>query len=395
MVRLAALPFLLARDAVHARVEPFLPTKHDPPPDALGAAIRWLCLTHDVTGRRGSSKGFSLLFGWYPAFPETTGYIIGTLLGFSQRTGDAGCARRAVEMGDWELEVQSEDGGIVEGLMDGKPRPSEVFNTGMVLHGWLDLYESCGEARYLDAAERAGRFLVGTQDEDGAWRGRHSYRGIPHVYQARVAWALLRLAQTTDDRSTELAARRNLDWVLGQQRANGWFDACYFKPGMLPSTHAIAYTLRGLLESFALLEHEPYLEAAWRSSEVLIRKLEVLDPLPATFDSMWQPRARYVCLTGLAQLGGVWLRLFQLSGDARFLNAGLKAVDLAAARQARGWAPIRGALPGSFPTYGRYAPLQWPNWATKFLADGLMLREDCLREERPADAGARQALIAA
>ena len=31
---------------------------------------------------------------------------------------------------------------------------------------------------------------------------------------------------------------------------------------------------------------------------------------------------------------------------------------------------------GSFPVWGRYAPLQYPNWATKFLADALMLYED-------------------
>ena len=81
----------------------------------------------------------------------------------------------------------------------------------------------------------------------------------------------------------------------------------------------------------------------------------------------------------VVQLGGVWLRLYQLTGDARFLNAGLKAVDQAAAHQERLPSPdTRGALPGSFPIWGRYAPLQYPNWAAKFLADSLMLREDCL-----------------
>ena len=74
------------------------------------------------------------------------------------------------------------------------------------------------------------------------------------------------------------------------------------------------------------------------------------------------------------------MRLFQETGDARYLNSGLKAVEQAARRQERGRAckPVHGAIPGSFPIYGRYAPLQYPNWAAKFLADSLMLREDCL-----------------
>ena len=64
----------------------------------------------------------------------------------------------------------------------------------------------------------------------------------------------------------------------------------------------------------------------------------------------------------------------------RYLNAGLKAIDLALARQVRSRSvDLDGALAGSFPIWGRYAPLQYPNWATKFLADAIMIREDVLR----------------
>jgi uncharacterized protein YyaL (SSP411 family) len=376
--RLAGLTWLTARDTVAARLAPHMPVSYDVPADALARAIAFLHRTHDVTGRRGSSKGFSLLFGWAPAFPETTGYIIGTLLEHDRRTG-AGVDRRCIEMGDWELELQALDGGIMEGVLDGTPRPSEAFNTGMVMHGWLDLHAATGDARYLEAADRAGAFLDRVQDADGAWRGTHSYNAIGHTYMSRVAWAQLRLAAATGTDSHAASAHRHLRWVLSMQRDNGWFEACIFKPGMVPNTHAIAYTLRGLIESFDLSGRDEYLLAVQRTSEVLIRKLEVLGALPGTFDAAWKPRASYVCLTGLVQLGGVWLRLYQLTGDARFLNAGLKAVDLGAAHQYSGplGAP-RGALPGSFPIYGRYAPLQFPNWATKFLADSLMLRADCL-----------------
>ncbi len=376
--RITRLPWLMTRDAIAGVVQPMLPNSYATPPDALESAIGWLRRTHDVTGRRGSSKGFSLLFGWYPPFPETTGYVIGTLLDYGRRMGDTTADARCIEMGRWEMELQAPDGGIMEGLHDGRSRPSEAFNTGMVMHGWLDLYASTGDADYLEAAERAGDFLRRVQDADGAWRGRHSYHGLPHAYMSRVAWAQLRLAAACGDEAHADSARRNLDWVLSMQRDNGWFDACIFKPDTLPNTHAMAYTLRGLLESFALTEQEQYLAAVQRTSEVLIRKLEVLGALPATFDAGWNPQANYVCLTGMVQLGGVWLRLFQTTGDARYLNAGMKAVDLAAAHQQTGsWETVRGALPGSFPIWGRYAPLQFPNWATKFLADSLMLRADC------------------
>jgi len=376
----AALPVLVGRDAVSALRRALLPAENRVPDDALAAAIGWLVRTHDATGRQGSSKGYSLLHGWLPAYPETTGYVLGTLLDFARRSGDGvDLRRRAGEMGDWEAAIQEPDGGIMEGAIGTLPRRSIVFNTGMVLHGWVDLLDE-GEQRFAEPAKRAAAFLATGLRDDGTWDPAHEYSGIPHTYNSRVAWAMVRLAlREPRDEALLAAARRQLDWVVAQQRPNGWFDSCIFKPGMLPSTHGIAYTLRGLLESHALLGEGPYLDAAVKSSEVLIRKLEVLGTLPASWDDDWTPRASYQCLTGTVQLGGVWLRLHQLTGDARFLNAGLKAIELAASRQERGpWKDVDGALAGSFPIWGRYAPLQYPNWATKFLADSLMLRDDCL-----------------
>jgi hypothetical protein len=340
----------------------------------IARGIEWLCRTHDVTGRQGSSKGFSLLRGWLPAYPETTGYVLGTLLEHGEATGRADLIERAHEMADWEVRVQGADGGVREGAIGGSER-SIVFNTGMVLHGWVDLLER-GHDAYAAAAERAVAFLVSHLRDNGTWDPGAEYQGLPHTYNSRVAWAMLRWARHAGDEPARAAAHSQLAWTVGRQRDNGWFDDCVFKRGTDPSTHGIAYTLRGLLESHALEAEPSYLDAVVRTSEVLIRKLEVLGALPANYDASWRPTATHWCLTGTAQLGGVWLRLYELTDDARFLNAGLKAVDLAAARQERGpWREVVGALAGSYPVWGRYAPLQYPNWATKFLTDSLVLAD--------------------
>jgi uncharacterized protein YyaL (SSP411 family) len=350
---------------------------------AIDAGVRWLCLTHDVTGRQGSAQSFSLLRGWRPAFPETTGYILQTLLDYGSRTGNLECVERAHQMGDWEIDIQNDDGGVIHGLYTSGRKPSSIFNTGMVMHGWLDLHRASGDVRYLEAAVRAGRFLAHNQDEDGIWRGEIEYNGIPHVYNARVSWALLRLADATGEERFRTPARRQLDWVLAMQQDNGWFEWCVFRRNMQPNTHAIAYTLRGLLESYVLTSHEPYLKATVKTSEVLISKLEFHEKLAGNFDRTWNPAAWYECLTGTAQLGGVWMRLYEVTGEPRFLDGGLKAIELAAAHQSRlDWPPVRGALPGSYPIYGRYAPFKYPNWAAKFLVDGLMKREDLLAQKR-------------
>jgi DUF1680 family protein len=281
-------------------------------------------------------------------------------------------------MADWSIEVQCEDGGVMEGVLTKTPKPSTVFNTGMVMHGWIDLHERSPNASYLEAAVRGGEFLRRNQDSDGAWRGEAEYFRIPHTYCSRVSWALLRLADATGEDSYRQVASRQLDWVVRMQTPSGWFECCEFEPGKLPNTHGIAYTLRGLLESFALTGHEPYLEAVRRTAEVIVGKLGAHPTLlPGTFDARWTTRARYECVTGSVQLGGVLLRLYELTGEQRYLEAGLSAVKRAASRQVRNpdWPDADGALPGSFPIYGRYAPLSYPNWATKFLLDSLLLVE--------------------
>lgn len=344
--------------------------------DALAQCIAWLCRSHDVTDRQGSSKGYSLLRGWMPAYPETTGYVLGTLLEYGDHTSPIpDLITRSREMGDWETAIQESDGGIMEGHVETSPRRSIVFNTGMVLHGWLDLIEH-GWDEYAASAERAGEFLLRNMESDGTWRPDYEYAGVAHTYNSRVAWAMVRWGLRVGEDSLVEAAVRQLNWVCTQQDSDGWFRSCGFKPGTTPSTHAVAYTLRGLLESYALVGEHRWLDAAVRASDALLGKLQVFPLLVANYDRGWRPVTRYACLTGTVQLGGVWLRLYAITGDERFLNAGLKAIEQGAAfQQRRGSPDIRGALAGSFPVWGRYAPLQYPNWATKFLADSLMLYE--------------------
>src|SRR4051794_12901103 len=315
----------------------------------IDEAIAWMVRSHEVTGRRGSSRGYSLLFGWADAFPETTGYVIGSLLGYGVPRGRDDLVEHARQMAQWEIEVQNPDGGTMQGLIS-KAGRSIAFNTGMVMHGFVDLHAVTGDSAYLDAARRGGDFLVASQDADGAWRGDASHQGIPHTYKSRVSWALLKLAAATGNDAYRDAAVRNLDWVVAQQQPNGWFENCNFEPGLLPNTHGIAYTLRGLTESHALVGDDRYLEAARLTSRALIEQFERRRTLTATWKPDWTPSSPYLCLTGLAQLGGVWLRLYEIAGGDEFRDAGLRLVEHAAAFQVRTSAPeLRGSLPGSFP----------------------------------------------
>src|SRR5438132_8826593 len=138
----------------------------------LHATMRWLCRAQDRGGGGGVSAGSSLLRGWLPPYPETTGYIIPTFFDYARRTANDEFYARAVRMADWDLQVQLPSGAIQAGVYrgNGSARPPAVFNTGQVVLGWCRAFEETRNQRYLDAAVRAGNWLVGLQDADGAWR---------------------------------------------------------------------------------------------------------------------------------------------------------------------------------------------------------------------------------
>ena len=345
--------------------------------ERLRLSMEWLKLTHKVTGFNGSSQGFSYLFGWRDAFPETTGYVAKTFIEYANFSSEEFYLKEGLQMLDYLCEIQRDDGGIIQGLVNrSEMGVSIIFNAGMAMSGWLKGYEVTKDDKYLDALHKAGEFLVRIRSDQKLWL-KHSYQNILHTYHARVAWFLLGLSLITDKVEYKETAIDIYEWVLAQQMDNGYFKNCIFRLDRPTyNTHGFAYTVRGLLEGFLILNDERYLEAAKKTSYILLKKFEANNSLPTLFNENWEPECRSECLTGIAQLSIIWFKLYLITKDDRFLNGGIKGTDLLCTLQntKSKFKEIRGAIKGSHPIYGRYAPLQYPNWATKFFADALMHR---------------------
>ena len=95
-------------------------------------------------------------------------------------------------------------------------------------------------------------------------------------------------------------------------------------------------------------------EAVAKSAWVLLRKFETNKYLPGAYDPDFKNGQRFTCLTGNAQMSCVWLRLFEVTGDLRYLNAALKMNEmLKQLIPARGPRGIAGGVSGSYPDLGR------------------------------------------
>lgn len=369
------------------------------PRERLRAAIDWLCRAQDArngsAGSGGVSVGWSFEDGWLPSYPETSGYIVETFVAAARVLDRPELVQRANRILDWQLCIQHPDGAFPGHFGEPGSWPV-IFNTGQIMHGMLAGHLQLGRPECLKAAMRAGHWLARQQDADGCWR-KCEHNGVPHTYNTRATWALLATALVSGDASLKSAALRNLEWALSQQRESGWFANNAFTPDRLPFTHTIAYAIRGFLECGVLLRSERYLEAALKPARALARVQRADGWLAGTYDERWNPRARYCCLTGVAQMSINWTRLAREAGDARLREPAQRGLAYLAAQQRLDDPDpvVRGALAGSAPIWGEYSRFEFPNWAAKFLADALMMQlEDiavppvleAARQEREATA---------
>lgn len=340
----------------------------------LEAVMEWLSNAHKCCHGKGLSGSYNLDHGWSSGYPETTGYLIPTFYDWSYFANEGGFRDVAKRLADWELEIQLNSGAF-PALFAESERPL-VFDTGQVIFGLTRAFVEEGEVKYLEAAERAGKWLFETQDSDGAWR-KHVLNNIVHTYNTRTAWSLLELFEKNRDDEMLRAAQLNLDWALQQQLANGWFKNNAFAEMEPVTTHTIGYSIRGLLESAAIVGRKEYLMAAKKAADALLLQQRHDGSLPGTFDEEWNGTSGWSCLTGNAQIGLIWFRLFDVTGEQKYLRAA-KMISrfLKSVQSLNSLDPgIRGGIKGSHPIYGKYLSYTYPNWAAKFFVDCLLAEE--------------------
>lgn len=360
---------------------------YGPEPDietAIAESVAWIGRAQDNSRSNdgGVARDYSLIEGWNSSYPETTGYIIPTLIAYSRLTGDLDARDRAKRMLDWLLSIQFPDGGFQGSVIGAEPVIPVTFNTGQILLGLASGAEEFGDT-YREPMCRAADWLVATQDDDGCWRSHRSPFTEPtdKAYETHVSWGLFEAARLEPDAPYADAAIANIKWALSLQNDNGWFRDCCLSEPDNPLTHTIGYVLRGVIEAYRYTSEPKYLEASVKTADALLSVLSEDGRLPGRLDSEWKGTVDWTCLTGNVQISACWLMLFRHTGDERYrLAAAVANRFVRRTVMTIGPAETRGAVKGSFPVSGDYCAYQYPNWAAKFFIDALLLEQAILQE---------------
>ena len=355
--------------------------QQDPGIDAaVKAALQWLKRAQDQSASHdgGVARDYSLKNGWAVSYPETTGYIVSTMIDCGQRFQDPDSLERARRMLDWLVSIQFPEGGFMGGKINATPRVPVTFNTGQILIGLASGVSAFGEA-YLAPMNKAAVFLRDSLDADGCWR-KHATpfaeRG-DKTYETHVSWGLFEAARHVPDQGYAEAALRQVEWAFTQQQANGWLANCCLNMPATPLTHTLGYALRGFMEAHRFTQDEHILRRAIKTADGLMTALRPDGFIPGRLKPDWSAAVDWSCLTGEVQIAHSWLMLFELTGDRKYRDAAKLANRyVRRAIAIDGPEDQRGGVKGSFPVDGDYGQWEYLNWAAKFMIDANLLEQD-------------------
>ena len=349
----------------------------------LNAVLDWVGRAQDACPGGGVASRYDLVAGRFlQPYPETTGYLIPSLLDVAGAYDNAHMAERARRAADWLVRRQMPDGSVDCGLAEA-PAPAGrhtviLFDCGAVLQGFVAMYRHSRSDAYAGAADRLARFMVSCQRPTGEWDA-HLYFPYFGSHNALVGYALIAAGQVLERTEYVDAGRRCLNAIRPNVMANGHIKHCHFTAsanGTAAFLHPLAYTVEGFLRSSVLLGDRSYLDVIGATLNALQRRFEIGRSILAShYDQRWRAVTRYSALDADCQIAMLWFLFGQATGDLRFANSALKMMDLVrnCIDTTAGPDGARGGLPGSFPIHGDNQRHACVNWAPKYFIDASLL----------------------
>lgn len=332
----------------------------------LDLAASWIAKSIRVCDGNGSASWFHLLRGWHGAYPETSGYLLPTLLAYGEHKADPDWRKRAERIADWLLTRQLPEGGF--GSI-GKPDAPLVFDTGQILLGFIALLQVDPQDSLQRGSLQALSWLKNTMDEPQSWENASYHSTIP-AYHTRVVWPMLVAERVLNGNVDDAFYRDLIGFLLRNLDSEFWTPDYAFQLGVPAFTHTIAYTVRGLIESAIILCDDLLLNTAKSILDRIVMRINAEGQLAGSYSQGWAGDTSFICIPGHLQLGLCYLRL----GKEMQLNSYQEVAwslytQVSQLQFKLPVASLRGGVAGSSPLWGKYQKFQLTNWGAKFFCD--------------------------
>ena len=378
---------------------------------SIDLALNWLSQS-DIRHREGMARGgVNQGYNWqersYPfVYSEITGYAVSMFVHAYRWTEQEHYLTLAQEAAGFLMRLHA------KGVAKGEPAQGAIahgfslpeltlrhqyysFDVAMCLQGLLDLYAIEPTTKLEEAAKAMGDWLIyEMQKPSGAFlamynadTGEREHLGDNFFddfgcLHAKHAIGLLKLGLVTKEEHYTSAAKRVCDWVLGLQDKDGAFRANGRSKEVVSHPHC--YATEGLLFAHYALKTERYLEAARRAGEWLLSAQNSTGSISIAYKrGLWRMKRRLNELffpkpvtDATAQAIRIWLILYYIDQDERFLAAAHKAASFLVQMQET--SPSDPNAQGGFYFWPDH-PIMF-TWATMFAVDALYALEHLERK---------------
>ncbi len=335
---------------------------------ALRSNLIWIYNSFKANKYLGSSASRNVLGQWAPPYPETTGYLIPTLLQGNRYFPLLGLSSLAQKQLHFFEKLRTQDGGYHSNTESGKPI---VFDVAQILLGHLTLVPYVDNPdELLQEIELTRDWLRDLLDDEGQFISHHYIEGYQPTYYSRIAWPLA-FAENVIDSKVSSRTKAMVEKILAQQNENYSFREWGFRKGEAAYTHTIAYTLRGLWEYSEIVNSRPIKKQVKATLKTLTTLIKSENKVAATYNEKWEGNYNYICAAGNAQLALLYLIVYERTGREAYLEP-VATLLLPLLKGQRHLSLNKGAIPSSLPIWGDYQKMKFTNWTQKFFADAVM-----------------------
>jgi hypothetical protein len=334
---------------------------------AIERNLKWLERSFKINNYYGSSAYANVLGRWGKPYPETTGYLIPTLINCASILNDDYWRTLAIQQVYYFKSIQNKDGWFIEA----HEKTPLVFDNAQILLGICEMYlKGADEASMVDF-KKCYNNIIEALDEEGFFVSHNFTKNYNPSYYARIVWALL-LAEKTFGLEPNKKTRTLYQRLAKLQNDNLSFKDAAFAPGEPVYTHTLVYTVRGLWESAYLLDDQPMIKQMEFTVDYLNSIIDNnSNTLAGFYDQQWNGNYRFICTVGNCQLVNLELLMYTRNGDSSrliYVEHLLRPV----LRSQRKYGPNAGAVPSSIPFFGPYQRFKYTNWTQKFYLDSLL-----------------------
>ena len=352
-------------------------------------SIDWIKNAQDAFPDGGISRAYNLHgenfksnpSGWQLSYPETSGYILPSLIKANNFLADENLNNRIYQLGDFLMQMSKE--GKVKGGSLNKIENYSVFDTGQVLRGLIEYFKISKNENILQNIKECADFICNSEIEKS---GRFSSNNLAKnsikyinndTVNVYIALPLAQVSEFFNDVKYKDLSKRIMNYTITRQNQNGYFENADFYSKENTLTHNIGYIVEGLIETSLYFSDE----ANFNKVNFTLNKLsEIVDKnkdLISRYDNNWKPVGKEICITGSAQIAISLLKSSNFKKNSNFEKNAIKITERLKEYQnnyIENFGGGIGAMWGSWPISGSYQPFESINWANKFFIDLLNLK---------------------